>query len=307
MKQKIFTLVLMLAFIVVGGKVFGQNSLAPYANGITSYNYTWTGITGTAATDGQAFYVTTTVPTITTSANSGSDYTMGTPTYGATSTIGITWDAASVGTTYYVVLMATSGTGCINFRYVEVHPATPPYFTINAIGVSGAAAGTGLAFANDAALLTVCPPDTRDGANYNSSDATTDVDGNMYVFYRINRVGGLATNQWTATTSFSPSIASSITATDYSLNGTSWLPATGAITNDLTVPTNTTYIIVRLTVPIPAGIVANAFTGSIDPLSTYETTALNLQVLDATTTGDPDNQEIFTVNNVPTIGGFSGN
>lgn len=296
---------MMIALVIVAGKAMAQGgSLTPYANGITDYTYSWSGITGGSTYN---FWVTTTEPTMAAlpSANqSVADYQLGTPTTGATSSINIKWNSTAVPKTFYVSLVVSTNNSCSNFRYVTVVPVLPVRFEIFALGVDGASTGANinLAAATSVATLTVCPPALRDGADYNETDGTVN-DGALYVFYRVDRVNGIAANDWTADLSVVSSIPS-ITATEYSLDGgTSWDPVSGVTVNDA----DNNSILVRVTIPVPVGTTANGLTAAIAPATTFETTAAGLDVLDFTT-GDPgDNKVVFTVNNVPSFGGFSGN
>lgn len=297
----------MIALVIVAGKAMAQGSLAPYANGTTVYTYKWENVTGATS---QNFWVTTTAPTMAalpSADQSTSDFTKDAATItAASSTVTITWNSSAAGNTYYVTLVASSTNSCSNFRYVKVLPKDPVRFEIYAVGVSGASAGTGLTFTNNAtgAALTVCPPDTRDGADYDETDNTV-ADGSVYVFYRIDRVNGLVTNDWTANVAVTPSLAASIANTDYTIdNGTTWtpVPATGNVTNDA----GNNSILVRVKIGVPVGENPNALVGAIDPANTYET-AGSMQILDYTTTIPGDNSVTFTVNNVPSFGSFSEN
>lgn len=310
MKKQFFTFLMMIALVIVAGSAMAQvspgTSLAPYANGITEYNYSWSGITGG---DTYNFWVTTTEPTMAalpTTNQSTDDYELGTPTTGATSSIKIKWKESSTANEYYVSLVVKTTNSCSNFRYVKVVPIEPVKFVVLALGVDGASNGSNinLAAATSVVTSTVCPPALRDGADYDETDGTVN-DGALYVFYRVDRVNGIEANDWTADLDVVSSITK-ITAKEYSIDG-------GATWDDIVTGTATVNdadnnsILVRVTISVPVGATANSLTAAIDPAATFETTTAGLDVLDFST-GDPgDNKVVFTVNNVPEMGGFSGN
>jgi len=189
---------------------------------------------------------------------------------------------------------------------VKVVPIEPVKFVVLALGVDGASDGANIALgaATSVTTLTDCPPNLRDGADYDETDGTVN-DGALYVFYRVDRVNGIEANDWTADLDVVSSITT-ITAKEYSIDGgTTWgdiVTATPTVNNS-----GNNSILVRVTIPVPAGGVAaiNGLTAAIVPTGTFETTAGGTDILDFTTTGD--NSILFTVNNVPSFGGFSGN
>jgi hypothetical protein len=237
MKQKIFTLIILLALVVAGGKAFGQDKWTPIAS--STWNYT----VGSLPTNGDGYVFSVNQSTTVPGGDEGCSITAGGSGTVASNaaTCTIQWDSDASGSYYLWIVVTGQGTGtCSNQRYREV------VVTANAFNATIIALGTSTAtefpsWSGAPSVLNDCP-EFSTGANflYSSGD-----DGSSYVFFRVDV---LAENGGTHT-----------------WNITSVLPATnleywnaGTSTWSGTAPTNisddTNSILVRVTLDnLPAG------------------------------------------------------
>ena len=207
--------------------------------------------------------------------------------------LGLTWLAASVGTTYYVWLVATSADGCANWRNVTVVPEVNKVdFVLAALGLY--TKGESITTLENAVVNNGgadCPtPTLRDGADYSSDALSAGDDGDVYAYFRVSQ--GVNNNNYTWTFAFGAS-----TGTVEYYDGSAWVAYTAALTGIA----DDAVQLLRVMVPTPLATAANAtlITGTITSAS-EETTLL------ADSDSDNDAQE-FTVNRVAAIGGFGGN
>jgi hypothetical protein len=299
MKKQLFSLLMMLALVVVAGSAMAQTNVAPYANGTTMYSYTWSGVTPITTTHG--FFVLSAAPTATptSSTATAAHYDIGagadapTPD-GGTATVKITWNNASNGGTYYVAFVATNAT-CTNFRYIQVLPKAPVDFTIYAVGVTGQPNGTDLTLNTTTADGDAsCAPELRVGADYLSGSGT-EGNGSVYVFFRVDRLNGTIANDWTADITTTAS-SGGITELRYSTNGTDW-------TTSLTNAADNNVLYVRALIPIPTNVTAVTVSSSIVQATTFETLAAGGTAVDYEATNN--GPKTYIVSPVPTIGSFN--
>jgi hypothetical protein len=191
--------------------------------------------------------------------------------------------------------VATSTSSCTNFRYIQVNPKAPVDFTIYAVGVSGDPNAT------DLTLNTTskdggeeCTPAVRVGADYLSGSGT-ESNGNVYVFFRVDRSNGNTTNDWTAdiTTTIS---TGSIVALRYSTDASTWGTS---LTN--TADNNVLYV--RAEINVPTGATAVTVSSSIVQATTYETLTSGGTAIDYLATNN--GPKTYVVDPVPAIGSFT--
>jgi hypothetical protein len=294
MKKQLFSFLMMLALVIVAGSAEAQSSYsAPYVG--AEQIYKWSAVTAAS----YSYAVTTSntspstavvAPTTIYSVSTGSLAPSGGLAAASSADLGIKWLAGSVGTTYYVWLVATSADGCVNWRYVTVVPEVNKVdFVLTALGLytkAEAIASLNAATAKDGG--NDCPtPSLRDGAIYDSNGSTDD--GDVYAYYRVSQ--GTDNNPDTWTFAFS----SNIGTVEY-YNGTAWVAYSAA----LTARVNGSVQLLRVMIPTPIATDAvKTITGTISAAS-EETTGL------ADSDSGNDVQS-FTVNRVAAIGGFSGN
>jgi len=278
MKQKIFTLVMMLALVVVAGSAFGQGTKnAPENNSL--HNYSWTNIVPNTATS--TFYVTNadpaTVPTVSSTATN--NYTIGTiVATGDNRSIDITWLNGSVGVDYYVWIQVTNGT-CSNYRYYHVRPVAAVEFALYSQGI-GDGSATDVVFTGTSTTYESCPVPV--GATYAEGSATP---GHTYAYFKVVRTNGMG-GTWTF------SFDDGITALGVE-GSTSPTSGYGTIPASIGAAVNTYYI--RVDVTVPTGATNLAINGSISGATEGSY---------ADVTNDDDNATI-TVDAIPSIGAFN--
>lgn len=293
MKKIVFTL-MVFALVAVSNKMFAQSSYDhPYVG--AEQIYKWSAVTATS----YSYAVTTSTTSPTTDVVSpGTIYSVSTGTLTpagglagvASADLGLTWLAPSVGTTYYVWLVATSADGCVNWRYVTVVPEENQVdFVLAALGLY--AKNETIANLNAVAAANggngCVTPALRDGAVYDSNGSTDD--GDVYAYFKVSQGANNNTDTWKF------AFASNIGTVEY-YNGTAWVAYTAALTGIADGATQ----LLRVLIPTPVATDAvTTVTGTISAAS-EETTGL--------TDSDINNDvQSFTVNRVAAIGGFSGN
>lgn len=130
MKQRIFTLVMMLALILVAGSAMAQDKFAPYQGGTYTYNLPYTLINAgnvTLTLTGGQMTVGTTTPTGITSGGSAVALAAGTGTV----SIPITFDLAASGTKRIAFVVTDLTSTCSNNIYLDVTVQTAPTLSLS--------------------------------------------------------------------------------------------------------------------------------------------------------------------------------
>jgi len=229
MKKQLFSLVMMLALVIVAGSAFGAPSKQNPLIG-TTYTYTWktvnTGSSGTvsyAVTLGDATNPSTPL-------TDGAEFSVTTPMSFTAPTsdavISIKWNASALvtSTSYKLWLIASTSDGCSNYRNVTITPAID--FTLEALGLRAKALDptTLNATLGNAANNAECQIlSVRDDAVLASDGSTSD--GYVYLVFRAKQTFNF-NKAWDAT--LSPS-----TGNVENWNGTSWVSG-GAVTSIVT-------------------------------------------------------------------------
>jgi len=322
MKKQIFTLIVMIALVVVAGSAWAQEKLAPIIG--NSYQYEATGLKSGVGDD-VYFYVTAAAVTddpasssIAKDALSTSDNIWWTDDpvsitdlAATTAAINITWKTNSNNVPYKLWIVVLDGvSGCSNYRFL---PITPILFDIS-IAVVGlgtdalngdfADIATNTLIGNDDCI----PTNKRIGAEWDAT-ATTPADGSFYLYFRIKLESPTTPESaWKFTPSF-PAFendgTTSVTLTpaltyEYSADLASWAPSTGEITVPNTDADNTVYIRVIRTLiterePVTKirGQIASVTYGTYTPSGDADATPANNTAAD------------FTIRPVAQIGGFN--
>ena len=293
MKQKIFTLMMMLALVIVAGKAFAQgSSQAPYCG--VEETYSWLAIT----CDGYMYYVTDDAVSPTNDPTDGSMYDVTTGALdhssdalsnAASAAVGITWTADADGGTFYVWISAESADGCNNYRYVVVQPTNEVDFILAALGI----------YPEDVAIATLesaaadnggddCPEITDRYQAVYDSDGSVD-DGDVFVYFRVTENDNNPVDTWTIT------FGASTGTIQYSTGG-AWADYTAP----LTALADNEIVLFRVRIDTPLSTAGSAveITGTISD-GEKET----LELVDSESSND---EFAYTVNRVAAIGGFSG-
>ena len=286
MKKQLFSLVMMLALVIVAGSVFGAPSkLNPLIG--TTYTYTWKTVnTGAAGTVNYAVTIgSATNPDVPLTA--GSEFTVTTAmSFTAPSSdavISIKWNPSALvtATSYKLWLIATTSGDCKNYRYVTITPAID--FALEALGLQAKALDptTLNATAGNAANKAECQIlSVRDDAVLASDGVTAD--GNVYLVFRAKQTFDF-NKSWNA------SLAQS-TGDVENWNGTAWVSG-GSVTG---IATNTTKYF-RIKVP---AVVLNSTALTL-------TGTLTATDVDLKADSDISNDAIAgVINPIPSIGVF---
>ncbi len=244
MKQKIFTLMILLALVVAGGKAFGQNSkMSPTVNSTWDYNANNLTVGATVG-----FFINNSGTDWTAAATGGTvnSQTAVTVPAGGLVSANVTW-GSSTGTYYLWVQLTASS--CSNYRCVQVDVVA------NTFDVVLYAIGADRAELYDDADWTTATDDAADCPDFVSTTYDFDVtagassdDGETYVFFRVNRTGGNSSSTWVFDFSETTDHATAIAYYDGSWH-TGYVEGT-----NLTIASTVNNVLVRLTITnAPAG------------------------------------------------------
>ncbi|MBT6767322.1 MAG: hypothetical protein HOA90_22545 [Prolixibacteraceae bacterium] len=218
-----------------------------------------------------------------------------------TQSIDITWgDEAAlneeVGDDYKLwVIVTDAETGCFNYRYLGIDPRTNAFDAeITVVGLADASA-TGLSLSTD----------NLDGGNacialsqliaYEFNTEATVDDGETYAYFRIAlNDPSPSSYSWDFSASFTGFAAEN--AIEYSTDGTTWNAYTETAVN--TVPNTDLEVYIR--VRTDASTAAQGITAVISDLQLGTFGAL----VPDTDTGN--NTKTYTINQIPTVGEFTG-
>jgi len=247
MKQKIFTLTILLALVVAGGKAFAQSTFDNPTSGAThTYN-------NTVTSGPWQYFIKSANDTSTTTdlvvAGAGT-YTIvsGGSGTGAAASVEITWNNAGAASPDYYLLLRVKGTTsrCPAYRIlpIDIQQNTLD-FDIWAIGSDIVnPTGWNTTVANDA---NDCPSYVN--AVWSETGYNLDV---SYVYYHIQRSGGHNASNWTISLDVTGAGAASVTAFEWMPLGGSYSTFTDGNADNITVTSTTLSpvndILVRLTV-----------------------------------------------------------
>jgi len=281
MKQKIFTLMILLALVVAGGKAFGQ--IDKYNTVVSSeWQYSITSL-GTATSATLTVNQDDTDPT---AAGSGTNYTIVTASSfsGGTATITLRWLVAG---NYNLWVVATVGS-CSNRAYRQVVVADNEFdVSILALGNAGIGESTlsGWAGASEETNA-VCPQFSVDYI-FDSEDVSYS-DGSTYTFFRVDKIGD---NDGTWNFYVTPD--ASVVAVEY-WNGSAWVAAPLAASPLKDIDDGTTQFLIRVTVDNPAGY--NDFDITVTATENYGTSGTLSDI------GSGNNAADITISAMPDLG-----
>jgi hypothetical protein len=279
MKQKNFTLIMMLALVILTGSAFAAGTKAAPENNET-YTYSWDGI---ATLSTSSFIITTANPaTIPTSSSTATDnYTAASEvTTGTTRSIDITWLNGSIGVPYHVWIKVDNALGCSNYRYFNVTPVAAVVFTLYAQGVDDNTPTItfGQTYASGNSCSVPEAPIWLEGS---------DNEGNTYVYFEVVRTNG-TTGAWEFT--FTDGAVGTIQACATS-TGTY-----AAIGTPQSVPGTSNTYYVRVIIPVPVGATATTINGLISGAR---------EVSPVYNDAGGSNTASYTANPLPAIGTFN--
>lgn len=181
MKQKIFTLMILLALVVAGGRAFGQTKWLPYLNS-TYTDYTVSGLT---ANNGMAYNITVNnSATDPDAANAGGTINSGASgniASGSTGNISITWTSTG---THNLWIKITTGGGCVNYRFRPITVSNNFNVEIVSLGADPTT-GAYTDWDTQSEYTDDCPVFATNA----SFDATSSPsNGNSYVFFRVEKL-----------------------------------------------------------------------------------------------------------------------
>jgi hypothetical protein len=240
MKQKIFTLMILLALVVAGGKAFGQGKFAPYLG--STHNYTM----DLDNNVGDAYLYTV--------SNSDDDYDPANdgvativpvgaaiPATGE-ATAAVTWTQTGVFNLWLQVAddTGTPHSGCSNRRFIEITVTNPFNVAIYALGASHDTEYSG--WSGNTGNTSTCP--SFESPNFAAGASASD--GSSQVFFRVARLQTNGTYSWYF------SVTGDISNIQYYIAGswTSTAPSSGS-----PLASTVTEVLVRGTITnVPAGI-----------------------------------------------------
>ncbi|MGF7138323.1 hypothetical protein [Roseimarinus sediminis] len=312
MKQRIFTLMVVIALVIAGNAANAQTSTAlePWIGGQHSYKFT-----GLTDNDLYAFSINTS-GTDTAHVVSNSDYTITGAREGVVASneasVLITWNDGDGVQTYNVWFKVTGpGLGdCSNYRYVTVTPQATYIvnFNIYALDASNSdysTLGELNALNEEETIDASCfvPANYLDASVLESSEGTEE-NGSVYVYYKVTRTAAIATMQsdWSFHTSVNHA-----TNWEYFDGVDTWTAVAGTI-NRINVDSGTEFIYIRGIAQMPEGsdaAIAFDISGGTTPTNPSDvdgTLAVVQEDYDLT-----DNTATITIKEIPGIsGGFVG-
>jgi hypothetical protein len=293
MKQRIFTLLMMLALVIVTGSAFAQSTpTVPYEG--ATHTYTVNGLTvgdawAFAVNNSSSDYSAAATHPATVTINSGGS---GASLAATSQTVSITWETGSAadGDYFVWIRIQDQSSSCYNYRRFTVNPIPNALdFTIIAVGISDENA-TGLTLASDDnGGGSICPVVVNE--DYNSDGGAAGSNGDTYAYFRINRTNGSASYGW----EFNFTKTNGTATIEASADGTTW----GAYTSGATVTKGAAANVHYFRVLVATSTTADQLiTGSLN--DDVELTTL------LTDAASPETDDI-TVKLIPTIGTFSAN
>lgn len=316
MKKQVFSLVMMLALVIVAGSAMAQTSTTPYAGGTYSYSMTGIDNVGNARTarifvdNGAINYTpelafgTTHIYTVTSSTGtvtSGTNYfDIAIPANTTALNFDVAYDPSFATGAYqlYVVLYNGAETTCYNFIYTNI---TVTANTFNLVA---------------AAPTVVCQ--TINSAP--SVDTPASSGQNTIFTYTVTKTGGDNNDDWSFdfkipsnTLGLDIANISSIVPSITTGTGTNVVAATGTITSgnynvkvtNSDTGNNASVVTITVTVPTTTGVADAAFVASVSASKLYVNQTSTVSI--ATETSSADNSATVTLKNLPSIGTFLGN
>jgi len=291
MKKIVFTLMIMLALVVITNVTFAQGTkLLPWSGEVYTYS-----VDGLTDADTYTFVVNqdNTDYTAGQNAGDGSDYNLpgtltGNPS-GNSASVQIEWLTA--GTYYLWIEMVDAVSLCTNYRFVEIVVTNHLDFEIYTAAI-GDGTSLGLTDIDDEDITTNLECAVIDGSeDWDDTDGSSN-DGSTWVYYRIVRTGG-STSGWTF--DFSATNGGGTTTIDGyygSADGSGWSDI-GLTLDNISVAGTSDVYYVRVKVAQAADL--QLITGSITDGKEAVTTDSTPGTEDAT----------LTVTATPTIGNFN--
>jgi len=292
MKQKIFTLVFMIALVIMAGSAIAQSTATvPYEG--STYKYAVGGLTNG---DTYTFTVNNSLTNPAAAPTVAADVTINGAFSGtvddASDTVSVTWNVGSedAGNFYVWITIQDQTTNCYNYRRFSVNPipnALEFVIAVAAVDSSEYTSATSIATRSDNGPTCAVP----DAYNYNSDGGAAGDDGDTYVYFRVQRTNGSSAFGWT--TKFSQTNGTSIEESADGASGT-WSPYTAGTTVTKAAADNYHYFRVITGVSTSNQTITGTITGSVEL-----TTGL--------TDGDSPESDAITINAVPTVGTFTTN
>lgn len=300
---------MLVTLVIVAGSAKGQStSLRPYLGATQSY--TWDGLT---SEDTYLFYVTTESDSPVAEGANTYDYIGNAGTYtdnptgnGSTSaSIKIKWLATG---NYKVwIKMTDQNTNCTNFRYVPVTVVPNNIdFTIVAMGIDNDNPTTLTSSSVAANAGPACAETAKFGFEYNSQATVNN--GSVYVYFKVARTNGNNSYNWYTDiaaknngTNAEVEYAEDWSATNAGWSSASVISSSAPVVSSSGSPDNDYFVRVKVNL-------ATASPSNVqDVVATITNgTELTSGLQDAVTT-DASNKDNYQVNDIPTIGGFTGN